>query len=306
METVITKLNSFDLNNNKFYIKRDDLLPFCFGGNKARKAELFFDEIKSKNADSIVTYGSSSSNHCRIVANLAAANAMDCYIVSPSEIDKQTFNKKMMKLFNATILTCSIDKVSSTIENLLSELRLIGRNPYFIPGGGHGNIGSQAYVDCFNEIVNQQKNLGLEFDYIFHASGTGTTQAGLVCGKLINNSKCKIVGISIARNNPRGRDVIVQSVKEYLIENNYFFNGFEDSIIFNDEYVCGGYGKANDKIAEIIKYVLINEGVTLDSTYTGKAFFGMLEYIKKQKISDKNILFIHTGGTPLFFDYFNE
>lgn len=28
----------------------------------------------------------------------------------------------------------------------------------------------------------------------------------------------------------------------------------------------------------------------------------MKEYIKKNHIKDKKILFIHTGGTPLFFD----
>lgn len=28
----------------------------------------------------------------------------------------------------------------------------------------------------------------------------------------------------------------------------------------------------------------------------------MMDYIEKQEIKNKNILFIHTGGTPLFFD----
>ena len=43
-------------------------------------------------------------------------------------------------------------------------------------------------------------------------------------------------------------------------------------------------------------------GVPLDATYTGKAFWGMCDYIRKTDIRDKNILFLHTGGTPLFFD----
>ena len=43
-----------------------------------------------------------------------------------------------------------------------------------------------------------------------------------------------------------------------------------------------------------------NYGIPLDATYTGKAFMGMTEYIKE--IKERNILFIHTGGTPLFFD----
>ena len=40
----------------------------------------------------------------------------------------------------------------------------------------------------------------------------------------------------------------------------------------------------------------------MDSTYVGKAFWGMCRFVKENQIEDKNILFIHTGGTPLFFD----
>ena len=47
---------------------------------------------------------------------------------------------------------------------------------------------------------------------------------------------------------------------------------------------------------------MINHGIPLDSTYTGKAYAGMRAYLNKQGIRGKNILFIHTGGTPLFFD----
>ena len=48
--------------------------------------------------------------------------------------------------------------------------------------------------------------------------------------------------------------------------------------------------------------VLIRYGIPLDSTYTGKAFWGMTKYLENKKITKKSILFIHTGGTPLFFD----
>ena len=40
----------------------------------------------------------------------------------------------------------------------------------------------------------------------------------------------------------------------------------------------------------------------MDTTYVGKAFCGMNKYIEDNKIRNKKILFIHTGGTPLFFD----
>ena len=43
--------------------------------------------------------------------------------------------------------------------------------------------------------------------------------------------------------------------------------------------------------------------IYLDPVYTGKAFSGMKKYIKENKLNDKKILFIHTGGIPLFLDY---
>lgn len=285
---------------NKLYIKRDDLIPYSFGGNKARKGFLFFEEIDKGGHDCVVTYGSSHSNHCRIISNMAAARKIPCYLIEPEEVSDTTFNSKFMKLFGAEIITVSVENVHETIENKLEELRDNGKNPYFIPGGGHGNIGTEAYVQCYEEIKNYEKKNGLFFDYIFFGSGTGTTHAGLVCGQIKNQDSRKIIGISIARKNPRGRDVVIDSIKEYM-------HGMDESevqakTIFIDDYTGEGYGKESTEITEIIHDTMIRYGIPFDSTYTGKAFMGMKKYIEKEKIKDKNILFIHTGGTPLFFD----
>ena len=51
--------------------------------------------------------------------------------------------------------------------------------------------------------------------------------------------------------------------------------------------------------------IMTKHGIPLDPTYTGKAFSGMLDYMEKLMVRDKNILFIHTGGTPLYFDHLN-
>ena len=90
-----------DSNKNNIYIKRDDLIPISFGGNKARKAMNFFKEIDQGGFDCVVTYGSGSSNHCRIVSNMAASRKLPCYIVAPKESSLPTFNSKMMELFGS-------------------------------------------------------------------------------------------------------------------------------------------------------------------------------------------------------------
>ena len=282
------------------YIKREDLIPYSFGGNKARKGLLFFKEIDKGGYDCVVTYGSSHSNHCRIIANMAAARKMKCYLISPREISDVTYNSKFMKLFDAEMLSVPVEKVHSEIEKKIAQLKRDGFNPYFIPGGGHGNIGTQAYVECYKEIMEYEIENNIKFDYIFFASGTGTTHAGLVCGQLIYKDNRKIVGISIARKNPYGRKIVLDSIREYMP--NEEERNIQEKTIFIDDYIGAGYGKDNLKITKTIKDVMINYGIPLDSTYTAKAFYGMCEYLKKTNIKDKKILFIHTGGTPLFFN----
>ena len=301
-------VNCGQISNNQIWMKREDLIPVSFGGNKARKAIKFFEKIDSGEYDSVVTYGSSSSNHCRVVANMAAARGMKCFIIGPEEASEETFNSRLMNLFNAEITIVPVQEVHDTIENKLEELKKDGMKPYFIPGGGHGNIGTQAFVECYEEIRAYEQENDIKFDYIFFASGTGTTHAGLVCGQLIYKDDRKIIGISIARKNPRGRDVVLESIRDYFEEHGIEADDavIKDATFFCDSYINDGYGTANEKITETIIKVMRNYGIPLDCTYTGKAFWGMQEYLKENDIQKKNVLFIHTGGTPLFFDVLQQ
>ena len=292
-------------NENFLYIMRDDLIPFSFGGNKARKAYNFFNDIVENKFNYVITYGSASSNHCRIIVNLAKKFSLPCTIIS-TEKEKETNNKRMCEIFGAEFVYCDVDEVKDTINKQIELKRSLNYKPYFIQGGGHGNLGTKAYIDAFDEILDYEKENNIKFDYIFHATGTGTTQAGLILGKLINKSDINIIGISIARKLPRGKDVVKESINDYIEEKKLNINLNEDDVIFIDEYILDGYSKYNKEILKQIKYIMCNYGIPLDTTYTGKAFWGMKEYLIKEKIENKNILFIHTGGTPLFFDILKE
>lgn len=306
---------SGDYGQNHYYIKREDMIPFSFGGNKARKAAEFYKEIKKCGADVVMTYGSNSSNHCRIIANMACAMGLDCHIISPQENREILYNTRMVEEFGAVIETCPVTEVSETIDRRVEAYRQEGRNPFFILGGGHGNPGTRACVDTYREIAAYEEQKEICFDYIFHASGTGTTQAGLVSGKLLTEDrkrKCgqtvgekKIVGISIARSEERGREVVRQSIEEYL-GSEYQPLYREEELIFTDAYCMGGYGKYTQDVQKTIEEVMAKDGIPMDSTYVGKAFYGMKRYLEEHQIQGKNILFLHTGGAPLFFDLMDK
>ncbi len=328
--TPVVRLSG-DYSDNEIWIKREDLIPFSFGGNKARKAAYFYRDIQKEQPDVIMTYGSNSSNHCRIIANLAASLGVSCHIISSGEEEhgtngRELFNRVLVKDFGASVETVPVEQVHDTIERRLQEYREQGRRPYFIQGGGHGNAGTQSYVDAFREIVRQEEETGIRFDGIFHATGTGSTQAGLVCGKELeelpanrHGSGCtgkesgereynRIVGISIARPCPRGREVVRESILDYYRELSEKHPEAavpefrEEDLVFADEYRLGGYGKAVPEEEECIRRVMRTEGIPMDATYVGKAFFGMLQYLRDHGIRNERILFLHTGGTPLFFD----
>ncbi|MDU5108318.1 pyridoxal-phosphate dependent enzyme, partial [Clostridium sp.] len=290
--------------NNKFYMKRDDLLPFSFGGNKVRIAEKYFEDMEKKECNCIIAYGSSQSNLCRVIANMAKQKNIDCYVVSPVDKIENSNNSILVSFSGANIINCSKYNVSNTIKELIDKLKKTGKNPYYIYGDiyGQGNemVPMYAYFEVYNEIKAYEKENGIVFDYIFHASGTGTTQSGLISGMLKHNDTKKIVGISIARLKDQQRNIIFNNVSSFTNLNNE--NLILDCINFEDKYICEGYGKYNKEIVNTIKKVLLYDGIPLDLTYTGKAFWGMNEYLNENNIRDKNILFIHTGGLPIFFD----
>lgn len=300
--TPIQKLSETK-NDNTFYMKREDLLPFSFGGNKARKAEKFKEDILNNKATAVITYGSSESNHCRIISNMCASLNIKCIIVSPEEKYEKTHNSELTKAFGATIIKAPLNQIETTIDAEIERQKNSGENVYFIQGGGHGNIGTAAYVDAYGEIKKYEKENKINFDYIFLASGTGTTQAGLICGQIQHQDfDKKIIGISIARSKNRGLPIVKQSVSDYLESE----ENFDKYIVFEDKYTANGYNEANQEIKDTIKKILINDGIALNETYTGKAYNGMIKYIEENNITNKKILFINTGGLPLFFDKIEE
>ena len=133
-------------------------------------------------------------------------------------------------------------------------------------------------------------------DYIFLASGTGSSQAGIVVGcDLVGWNDVKVVGISVARQYERGKQVIVDFAN--MLGWHYGTNkDFTDKIVFNTDYLYGGYEQYTLEMESYLKEVMKTTGLMFDTTYSGKGFYGMMDIIKKEKLQDKNVVFWHTGG----------
>lgn len=305
-----------EYRKNQIYVKREDLLPFSLGGNKVRIAREFFLDMEEKKCDTMIAYGNSKSNLCRVIANECRARNIPCYIINSigenEKLPENTCNSQMVKLFGSKLIPCKKDKIAETVERTVKNIENLGGRPYYIFGDkfGTGNegIAAGAYAKAYGEIALFEKIKGLRFDYIFHASGSGATQSGMVCGHLIAKDSAKVIGISISsRNYERAVGIIKIGIESYMKRINMeYIPEYDQEIFLETEYRKGGYGCYDGVILDCIKSVLMEEGLPLDPVYTGKAFWGMREYLKKYNIHGKNILFLHTGGTPLFYDCLTE
>ncbi|HIV34198.1 MAG TPA: pyridoxal-phosphate dependent enzyme [Candidatus Blautia intestinigallinarum] len=307
----IEPLRYFDIGDNQVYMMREDLLPFSLGGNKVRIGWEFFCDMRRQEKNCMVVYGNSRSNLCRVLANLCYSRNIPCYMISSREEGeerRETNNSRLMRWFGAHVIPCEKSQIAQTVEETMEMLKGKGYRPYYIYGNkyGTGNEGVpvQAYVNAYDEICSYEAQNGIHFDYIFFPSGTGATQSGLISGHLLKQDQRHIMGILISsRENERARQVIWQGIQDYFQRKGIpLREGSEAEIHLLCQYKAGGYGKYNSEIMQVIREEFCRNGIPLDPTYTGKAFWGMKEYLREKKITDSQILFIHTGGAPLFYD----
>lgn len=298
------------INNCTVFYKRDDLIPFSFGGNKVRFCAEFLKDLRQKGCDTIIGYGSPESNLCRAVASISKECPNGGYIVtSYDSLDsaEQSVNQQLSSFCGVRFVRCLRTEVAQTLETLMDNLRKDGHRPYYIYGDktGKGNeiIPMKAYIKVFNEIMEQEKELGLKFDYIFLATGTAITYSGLHAGRILHGCDSpEIVGISIARN----RERIQKDIEDNCLNVPGIDHIKQSMIQIDDSHLSGGYGKSCPELDGLIKHIYEMDSVPLDPVYTGKAYWGMYDFLIENGIQNKNVLFLHTGGLPLFFSYLEE
>lgn len=313
MASEIQKLRSE--KKNEIYIMREDLLPFSMGGNKVRIAGAFFRDMQEKNCDAMLIYGEKHSNLCRVLSNLCCSRGIFCVMIcshGENEEEKVTNNTRFIEWSGTEIVHCKKTEIAETVEAQMNRLREMGKKPYYIYGDktGRGNEGTAAaaYAEAYDEIREYEKKMDREFDYIFLPSGTGATQSGLLCGHFRAEDKKKIMGIMISsREKERMFSVIQDGIEEYHKKSGRGLKtDYEKEIFLLDEYRIGGYGLYDERVKACIRRQYRTNGIPLDPIYTGKAFWGMEEYIKENHIKNSRILFLHTGGTPLFYDFLQK
>ncbi len=232
------------------------------------------------------------------MALLAAKNEWKCHLVyhgTQERFNKENGNALLVRKTKADVEFVEANNIGLAMDIAMSNLKNAGFKPYYVTGGGHDIPGGMAYVKAIQQLYSYSQLNNYKPDYIFHASGTGSTQAGLLVGlELIGWSDVKVIGISVARQQERGKQVIAEFANG--LANHLRINvDFTDRVNFCADYLCGGYENYTPEMTEFLDRIMCETGICFDTTYSGKAFYGMMDMIKQNKV-EGNILFWHTGG----------
>ena len=292
-------------------MKRDDMTGLAFGGNKTRKLEYLVGEALFGGYDTLITGGAEQSNHCRQTAAAAAVAGLECHLVLSGEPpDNLTGNLFLDMLCKAQIHWAGDFRKGESIPGIVKKLCFEGKKPYTIPYGGSNVTGVLGFVEAAKELSTQMSQKELSFDRIIFASSSGGTHAGLVAGAELYGLNAEITGVSIDKENlEEGSFVklILDLANETALRLNIskVFSG--NDIILKNGYTGDGYGVVGELEKEAISLLASLEGIFLDPVYTGRAMGGLIDMIRKNKISEKeSVLFWHTGGTPALFSYAEE
>src|SRR4051812_24815643 len=117
--------------------KRDDAIPFGFGGNKVRKLEFVVAQALAEGANTIVTVGGIQSNHARATAATAAKLGLHCVLILNGVPPiRPSGNLLLAQMLGAEVeYIPSRDARADAAEQVLTRLREEGRTPFFIPLG---------------------------------------------------------------------------------------------------------------------------------------------------------------------------
>ena len=275
--------------------KRDDLFMHAGGGSKSRMLQYILADVHRDNYDVVVTAGGPCSNFNRACALMCAQLGVPMHLVEytdePEEF-KTSLNYYLCQLAGVRTTRCEKTQVVETINDVVRGYQEVGKRVKLIYGGGKSLEGIYAYYAAVEELYHQQTSI----DVMFVACGTGTTLTGLCAGMQRYYPNAKVVAISVARPYHLEKPVLEEDMS---ILNEYLGTSYAfDNLVFVEDYLCGGYAKYNETLMSCIRECISQEGLIIDPTYSGKAFWGMCDILQKNPESFKgsNVMFWCTGG----------
>jgi L-cysteate sulfo-lyase len=300
----LTRLEATLGGGARLWIKREDLLPLAFGGNKLRNLEFLVGAALAEGADTLVTIGRRWSNHARLTAAAGAKAGLEVHLVlSGPTTHPINPGIELDQLLGATVhqaTTADRAERSALLERVVEKLQAGGRRVAVIGVGGSGVTGVLGQVLAAFEVAAQAAALGFEPDDIVLPSATGGTHSGLLVGLRTAGLSASVHGFAVTPPDDVG-PAIARLVDELGAVDGLVRVG-PDEIHLDASQLGAGYGVPTEAAAEATRLLARTEGILVDPIYTAKALAGLIELVRSGRLDGHDVVFWHAGGTPGLFE----
>jgi 1-aminocyclopropane-1-carboxylate deaminase/D-cysteine desulfhydrase-like pyridoxal-dependent ACC family enzyme len=285
------------------WIKREDLLPLAFGGNKVRNLEFLVGEALSVGADALVTSGRRWSNHCRLTAAAGAKAGLGVHLVLTGPAGSPPGpNEILDALFGATIHVAATDVRAdreALVAGVAADLRTAGKHAFVVGVGGSGPTGAAGQVLAGMELARQAEAAGISPKLVVLPSATGGTQAGVLTGLRLARSEAGVLGVAVAAPSDELRPTVVALLEGLAPLVGLAVDPAE--IDLTDAQRGAGYGVPTSSAQEATALLARTEGILVDPIYTAKALAELAARARDGRL-EGSVVFWHAGGTPALFE----
>lgn len=281
----------------ELWIKREDLIPLAFGGNKVRNLEFLVGAALAEGADTLITSGRRWSNHARLTAAAGARAGLAVHLVlSGPQVEPPGPGIRLAEAFGATVhRLASADRKEreAMVADVAARVRAGGGRPYVIGVGGTGAIGAYGHLLAARELLDQASTISLGIDRVLLATATGGTQAGLLAGL---PPTVAVTGMVVARSTDELRPVIARTASDLgrAVD--------PDAIDLDERHIGAGYGRPTAAARTAGDLLARTEAILVDPIYTAKALAGLIAGVRSGAWDGDRIVFWHAGGLPGLFE----
>lgn len=286
----------------EIWIKRDDESAEAYGGNKVRKLEFLLAEARRRGNDHLIAVGGLGSHHVLATAiyGRAAGMGVSAVLFEQPLTEKVRLTLRLVHSLGARLRLVPRLRPAPPWTAIPPALaaeylrqRRLGCHPCLLPPGGSSPRGSLGYVNAALELKEQiEAGLVPEPGHIFIPLGSGGTMAGLVAGFKLAGLRSQVVGVRVVDRLAANATLVRRLARRTLdlIRRHgepkaaYRNSPTDRHHAYNyevvHEFFGGAYGLETPEAREAVELMAGEEGIQLETTYTGKALAALIAAVR--------------------------
>jgi 1-aminocyclopropane-1-carboxylate deaminase/D-cysteine desulfhydrase-like pyridoxal-dependent ACC family enzyme len=277
--TPVERLDALSNARTELWVKRDDVTNPVYGGNKVRKLDWLLADARAHRAKRIITVGAAGSHHVLATTYFGHEEGFDVEAVLVPQPRTDHVAQVLRAAIGLGLQATPVESWAGAALAMARRMVTRGTDTYVIPVGGSNRIGAMGYVAAARELAAQVRAGEMpEPDVCVVALGSGGTAGGLAAGLAAEGMSTRVVGVCVSKPPWALHKLALllawtsapKPARPHL------------RLAVDTRFLGRGYGHAipeGDEATSIAR----SAGLTLDPTYTAKAFASALWHVRARR-----------------------